>query len=125
MVKNKLSQLLFMLMLVIIPVFFSASNVAASDVVSEHESDMKIMRGFADQQAEEGEAVKISDKEKHRWLFFMGASLLLLILSTASFGIATGVFGKNYFVAHMVTAGLTVTLALAHAVAATVWFYPF
>jgi hypothetical protein len=36
-----------------------------------------------------------------------------------------GVYGKQVFVAHMITAGLSVTLAIAHAVAALVWFNPF
>jgi hypothetical protein len=92
---------------------------------SAQRGDMNVMQAFAAQQAEEGEAVKISDQEKHQWLFIMGATLLILLLTTASLGIAMGVYGKQVFVAHMITAGLSVTLAIAHAVAALVWFNPF
>jgi len=101
-----------------------AEQLSASEAPDQRE-DMSVMQAFAAQQAEEGEAVKISDKEKHQWLFFMGAMLLILLLATASLGIAMGVYGKQVFVAHMVTAGFSVTLAIAHAVAAMVWFYPF
>lgn len=89
------------------------------------QADISIVQAFADQQAEEGEAVKISDQRKHLWLFIMGLSLLVLILLTASVGIMMGVYGKDVFVAHMLLAGLTVTLAIAHSVAAIVWFNPF
>jgi hypothetical protein len=93
--------------------------------LSSQREDMSVMQSFAAQQAEEGEAVRISDKEKHKWLFLMGAALLLLLLTTAILGIAMGIYGKQVFVAHMVAAGFTVTLAITHAVAAMVWFYPF
>jgi hypothetical protein len=52
-------------------------------------------------------------------------TLLILILLTAAMGIRMGIYGKDVFVAHMVLAGLTVTLAIAHAIAAIVWFNPF
>jgi len=105
--------------------FFSMSVVHANEEVSAHNQDMNVMQSFAAQQAVEGEAVKISNQEKHRWLFIMGLALLILIITTASLGIAMGVFGKELFVAHMLTAGLSVTLAIAHAVVAVVWFNPF
>jgi len=66
----------------------------------------------------------ISVHRKHQVLFWMGSALLLLILLTAGFGIAMGVFGKDVFVWHMLCAGLASTLAIAHAVVAFVWFYP-
>lgn len=87
--------------------------------------DMSVMKAFAALQAVEGDAVKISDKEKHQWLFLMGVTLLILLLATASLGIAMGIYGKDVFVPHMVCAGLAVTLAIGHAVTAMVWFYPF
>ncbi|MDX8409705.1 MAG: hypothetical protein R8J84_06655 [Mariprofundales bacterium] len=68
---------------------------------------------------------KISDKSKHEVLFWMGAGLLLGLLLTGGFGIAVGVLGKDLFIAHMVCAGLTITLGLAHAVTAFVWFWPY
>lgn len=117
--------LIIIFALMLIPNAYIASAAQAVESEAQHEDAMSVMADFAAQQAEEGEAVKISDREKHFWLFIMGAALLVLIIVTAVFGIATGVFGKNLFIPHMVTAGLTVTLALAHAVAATVWFNPF
>jgi len=68
---------------------------------------------------------KISDKSKHEVLFWMGAGLLLGLLLTGGFGVAVGVLGKDLFVAHMICAGLTITLGIAHAVTAFVWFWPY
>lgn len=106
---------------------FSAQATEPGSPLQEPAShtDMSVMEAFAAQQAEEGEAVKISDQEKHRWLFIMGAALLILLLTTAALGIAMAIYGKQVFVAHMLTAGFSVTLAIAHAVAAIVWFNPF
>lgn len=92
---------------------------------SELGGDISVMQSFASQQTEEGQAVRISDKRKHFWLFVMGITLLTLILLTATLGLMMGVYGKDVFIAHMLTAGLTVTLAVAHAIAAIVWFNPF
>ncbi len=66
----------------------------------------------------------ISVQRKHQVLFWMGGTLLILILLTAGLGIAMGIFGKDVFVWHMLFAGLASTLAIAHAVVAFVWFYP-
>jgi len=92
---------------------------------SELSGDIGVMQAFATEQAEEGKAVRISDQRKHFWLFVMGIMLLTLILLTATLGILMGIYGKDIFIAHMLTAGLTVTLAIAHAIAAIVWFNPF
>lgn len=64
-------------------------------------------------------------RKKHQILFLMGLLLLISILTTAGLGIAMGLYGKPVFVAHMVFAGISVTLAIVHAVVAMVWFYPF
>ncbi len=64
-------------------------------------------------------------RERREILFIMGVVLLVLIFATASLGIAMAVKGKQVFVAHMVTAGCTVFLAVAHAVASIVWFFPY
>ena len=66
----------------------------------------------------------ISTQRKHEILFWMGGALLLLIGVAVSFGVAMGVFGKDVFVWHVLSAGLATTLAIAHAVVAFVWFYP-
>ena len=68
---------------------------------------------------------ELSDNSKHLIMFALAVPLLILLLITAGLGIATGVFGKKLYIPHMVLAGLTVTLALAHVIAGLVWFYPF
>ncbi|SPE29660.1 conserved membrane hypothetical protein [Burkholderiales bacterium] len=61
-----------------------------------------------------------------RWVMFaLGAPLLILLLITGSLGIAMGVYGKQVYLAHMVCAGLSVTLAIVHAIVGLVWFRPF
>jgi pheromone shutdown protein TraB len=64
-------------------------------------------------------------KRKQRILFLMGLLLLLTLFTTLALGLAMALYNKPVFVAHMVFAGITATLALAHAVVAVVWFYPF
>lgn len=61
-----------------------------------------------------------------RWVMFaLGAPLLVLILITGALGIAMGVYGKPVYVAHMIFAGLSITLAIVHAIVGVVWFRPF
>lgn len=64
-------------------------------------------------------------RKKHQILFLMGLALLISILTTAGLGIAMALYGKQVFIPHMVMAGISVTLAIVHAVVAIVWFYPF
>jgi len=64
-------------------------------------------------------------KFRHQLLFFMGLMLLILVFTTAYFGISMALFGKDVFIPHMISAGLTVFLAMVHAVVAVVWFFPF
>lgn len=85
-----------------------------------------VIQAFEEQSVASDSASMESDKkEKHQILFFMGMLLLIGILTTAGLGIAMGVYGKPVFVAHMVSASLSVTLAIIHAIVAIVWFYPF
>lgn len=61
-----------------------------------------------------------------RWVMFgLGAPLLLLLLVTAGLGVAMGIYGKPVYLAHMICAGLTVTLAVVHVIVGLVWFRPF
>lgn len=85
----------------------------------------QVMQGFVEQEDAQRKASEISTKERHQILFIMGAALLILILTTGGLGIAMAVSGKPLFVPHMIFAGLSITLALAHSVAAVVWFFPF
>lgn len=85
----------------------------------------QVLEGFHAIEEERRQSNEMTTKEKHQIMFLMGISLLVLLLLTAYFGIATGVYGKPLFVPHMVCAGLSVTLAIAHSVVAVVWFYPY
>ena len=85
----------------------------------------QVMQAFVKKEQVISEHVLIETKQKHQILFFMGITLLVSILATAGFGIAMAVFGKQVFVAHMIFAGITVFLSMAHAVTAIVWFFPF
>jgi len=85
-----------------------------------------VMKAFQVEAPAVSEAVTDSaQKDKHKILFAMGATLLLLVIATAALGVAMALFGKEVFVAHMITAGLTVFLAIAHAVVSMVWFFPY
>jgi len=66
-----------------------------------------------------------NDRSKRWVMFALGAPLLILLLVTGSLGIAMGVYGKPVYLAHMVCAGLSVTLAIVHAIVGLVWFRPF
>lgn len=85
----------------------------------------EVMQSFVNKEQTVGKDVLISDKKKHQILFVMGILLLIGIIGAAGLGIAMAVFGKQVFVAHMIFAGFSVFLAIAHAVTAIVWFFPF
>lgn len=102
----------------------SFTVLASTDTTSLSENSMDVISEFTDDDIDLGPRA-ISTKQKHTILFVMGVSLLCLIIATAVLGISMAVYGKQVFVWHMVSAGLTVTLALAHGIAAVVWFFPF
>jgi len=103
---------------------FAASS-AAADSQKFSDEDQQVIQSFTSKKHVESETVAIPDAKKKLIMFFLGVPLLLLIIATVSLGIAMGVYGKPVYVAHMVCAGLSLTLALAHAVVGLVWFYPF
>ena len=118
------------LCLLMLCVGFSSASVAAGTVVNanitseaslEHSAD--VMRQFNEEKELAAERA-ISTNRKHQILFWMGGALLCLILLAAGFGVAMGIFGKDVFLWHVLTAGLATTLAIVHAVVAFVWFYP-
>ncbi len=84
-----------------------------------------VLQAFENDRSAKSELVAIDVKTKHLVMFLMGVPLLLLITVTAALGVAMVVYGKRVFVPHMVCAGLSLTLALGHAVVGIVWFYPF
>lgn len=85
----------------------------------------QIMREFNQQRVDAERAKSITDKDKHRIMFLLGIVLIVLILATGGLGVAMVVYGKQVFIPHMIFAGLSITLALVHAVVGIVWFYPF
>ena len=86
----------------------------------------QILEEFGRQQPQTAaRSTTIAEHERQVIMFTIGAALLLLLLSTASVGIAVAVFGKPIFLLHMILAGLTVTLALVHVIVGVVWFFPF
>lgn len=85
-----------------------------------------VLEAFDQQQVQRvKQASELNDHNKRLIMFSLAIPLFILLLITGGLGVATGVFGKKLFIPHMIFAGLTVTLALAHAIVGLVWFYPF
>lgn len=84
-----------------------------------------VIQSFDSDRSAKSALVAIEDQTKRLVMFFMGVPLLILLITTVALGVAMGVYGKPVFVAHMVCAGFSLTLALGHAVVGIVWFYPF
>ena len=103
------------------------SALAKSNTESESaaESEAQIMQKFTSEENVKSDIVTIDDQRKRQVMFAMGVPLLLFIIITVALGIAMGVFGKNVYIPHMIFAGLSLTLALAHAIVGLVWFWPF
>jgi hypothetical protein len=121
--KHRLGRVVFLLWLPFCALLLSPT-VQAQDKPPTDDS-VEVMDTFNQQAVEKQKAYELTDDDKHRVLFFMGVGLVLLLCTTAYLGISMVVFGKEVFTFHMISAGLTVTLGLAHAVAAIVWFFPF
>jgi len=105
-----------------------AADVAAPEVsgvaTDVQASAEAVMQQFAGDYEEAPER-RIEAKRKHEILFFMGISLLILLFLTGSLGVAMVVFDKDVFVAHLICAGLSLTLAAVHAATSIAWFWPF
>ncbi|NNM80800.1 MAG: hypothetical protein HKM01_10215 [Gallionella sp.] len=96
----------------------------AEDTIQQGDS-AQILQAFNRQHREAEHAKSITDKDKQRIMFLLGVVLITLVLITGGLGIAMGLYGKQVFVAHMVFAALSVTMAIVHAIVGVVWFYPF
>ncbi|NOZ54383.1 MAG: hypothetical protein GXP08_14835 [Gammaproteobacteria bacterium] len=88
-------------------------------------SESQVISAFKTDDDPLSDIVKIDDQQKHIVMFAMGVPLLVFIFVTVGLGVAMGIYGKDVYLAHMIFAGLSLTLALAHAVVGLVWFYPF
>ncbi len=116
--------------LILILFALPAYNARAADAVApaspaSSDNSSEVLSAFNRDQDKPSDIVSIPDKKKRLVMFFMGVPLLILILLTAALGIAMGMYGKRVYVPHMICAGLSVTLAIAHAIVGIVWFYPF
>jgi len=99
---------------------------ARAEETSQAQTGTQVLEAFDRQQVQRvNQASELSDHKKHLIMFMLAIPLIILLLITGGLGIATGVYGKQLFLAHMVTAGLTITLAVAHVIVGLVWFYPF
>lgn len=85
----------------------------------------QILQAFNKQHSESEHAKAITDKDKQRIMFLLGVVLFMLVMVTGGLGIAMGIYGKQVYVPHMICAGLSITLAIVHAIVGLVWFYPF
>jgi len=98
---------------------------ATANDASAHDQEQQVIQSFTKKEHVDSDEIKIPDEKKKLIMFFLGVPLLLLIIATVALGVAMGVYGKPVYVAHMICAGLSLTLALAHAVVGVVWFFPF
>lgn len=102
-----------------------AQQKSSQQQESGEQGSASVIQSFASDNSAKSALVEIEDKTKRLVMFVMGVPLLILLLATAALGVAMGVYGKQVFVPHMICAGLSLTLALGHAVVGIVWFYPF
>lgn len=130
--NNTQPGLIFRTMLILLMVFVVSGTSFAQAAEDTQPSDThasngtQVLEAFDRQQVQRvNQASALSDHKKHIIMFLMGVPLLILLLITGGLGIATGIFGKHLFIAHMIFAGLTITLALAHLIVGLVWFFPF
>lgn len=98
---------------------------AHAEDTSQAGDSAQILQAFNQQHRNDIREKAISQKEKQQIMFLLGVVLITFVLITGGLGIAMGLYGKPVFVAHMVFAGLSITLAIVHAIVGVVWFYPF
>jgi hypothetical protein len=102
-----------------------SSFPAHAEETSSSGDSAQILQAFNQQHRNDERDKAISPKEKQQIMFLLGVVLITLVLITGALGIAMGLYGKQVFVAHMVFAGLSISLAIVHAIVGLVWFYPF
>ena len=96
--------------------------IPCSAATEEHAAVLETFRDIDELSVEQQLA---EQQGQHEILFIMGVLLLIGVFVTAGLGISMAMFGKQVFLAHMISAGFTVFLSAAHAVTAMVWFFPF
>jgi len=119
-------RLAFLPLLLLLPLLLVISApVSMAQDKQPVDDSLEVMEIFKQDAMEKQASNELTDEEKHKILFYMGITLLILLCTTAYLGVSMVVFNQEVFVKHMISAGLTVTLGLAHAVVAIVWFFPF
>lgn len=114
------------LMTSLVLLFAAPPALAATAAASQQNNSAEVLEQFDKQQVQRVGSDKLTDHRKHVIIFLLGAPLIILLLITGGLGVAMGVYGKQQlFVTHMLFAGLTITLALVHAIVSTIWFFPF
>lgn len=121
----KVKSFLFFLFLMVLPVSVVWADVSGEQKSVNEQNDSSVMQAFSSREVKNSEIITIKDETKRLVMFFMGIPLLLLLATTVALGVAMVIYEKKVFVAHMICAGLSMTLAIAHAVVGIVWFYPF
>lgn len=104
---------------------FCSMPIARADNNDQKVNSAQVMEAFEQQASQIGVDRPSTIQKKHLTMFLLGVPLLILLLVTGALGIAMGIYGKQVFVLHMISAGLTITLAFVHAIVGVVWFYPF
>ena len=101
----------------------SAVALACAAEAGPTDNGAQVLQSF--EKAQPQKVVDETQRTRHKVMFLLGIPLLILLLITGSLGLATGLYGKQLFVLHMLFAGLSVTLAIVHAIVGLVWFFPF
>ena len=104
---------------------WSAADVLPEEKSTKEQNNSSVMQAFTSNEVKDSEIVAIEDETKRLVMFILGVPLLIMLIATVILGIAMGIYGKQVFLPHMICAGLSMTLALGHAVVGIVWFYPF
>lgn len=123
--RVKLLVLFFLLCIGSSSLSWSSTDASSEENITNEQGNSSVMQAFTSAEVKDSEIVTIEDDTKRLVMFFLGVPLLIMLIATVALGIAMGIYGKQVFLPHMVCAGLSVTLALGHAVVGIVWFYPF
>ena len=116
---------MFFLGLGFFSVVWSAVDITVEEKSANDQNNSSVMQAFTSNEVKDSDIVAIEDETKRLVMFFLGVPLLIMLIATVALGIAMGIYGKPVFLPHMICAGLSMTLALGHAVVGVVWFYPF
>lgn len=119
-------NIVFTLFIILTSLLPGVSPSAVADEKPGARSDsIEVMGTFNAQRDDEGGVWRVEERRKQQIMFYLAVPLLFCLIITAILGVAMAVFGKPVFLAHMIFAVLSVTLAIVHAVVGIAWFYPF